>query len=152
MKADKELSGGCCKGVKSNLPAQSESIVYSKIMPPSKFAAIGVVNTILDCLTFFVLIYYGVAPIIANIVSFSVGALNSFILNASITFANRGSHFFSISHAARFFVVTIICLASSTIGLAVSLFLFPVVIAKAFSVALSFILGYALNSRYVFVV
>ena len=54
---------------------------------PGKFALVGVANTLLDCALFLVLVYLaGLRPAPANIISYSCGVLNSFVLNKHWTF------------------------------------------------------------------
>ena len=59
---------------------------------PSKFALVGVVNTVLDFALFMTLVYFaGLGPTSANIISYTCGILNSFVLNKHWTFKAAGN-------------------------------------------------------------
>lgn len=54
---------------------------------PVKFGIVGVANTLLDFALFMALVYLlGMRPTPANVISYSCGILNSFILNKHWTF------------------------------------------------------------------
>ena len=120
------------------------------LVRPSLFAAVGATNTAIDYAVFWALISFTpLSPVIANIVSFSLGAANSFVMNSLITFGDRKM----ISRrrsVQRFISVTLLGLALSTsiVGVAVQ-FVHPL-IAKLMSIVLSFALGYLVCSRLVF--
>jgi putative flippase GtrA len=60
----------------------------------AKFGSVGVVNTLLDLALYFVLTRWlglGNQPAVAKAISYSVGVLNSFLLNRVWTFEARGS-------------------------------------------------------------
>jgi len=56
-------------------------------LQPGKFALVGVANTLLDFALFLALVYLaGMRPVPANVISYSSGILNSFVLNKHWTF------------------------------------------------------------------
>ena len=56
------------------------------------FAIVGVSNTAVDFIIFWLLIQLSVHYIIANIVAYSMGMLNSYIWNNAITFRSNDRH------------------------------------------------------------
>ena len=118
---------------------------------PSIFAAIGAVNTAIDYMAFWALIsFFAVSPLIANIVSVSLSAANSFAMNSMITFRDRGNDISSRTRVKRFVVITLLCLAVSTAMVAIFVPIMHPLLAKSASIFVTFAVGYFLNSRFVF--
>ncbi|HIW31730.1 MAG TPA: GtrA family protein, partial [Candidatus Paenibacillus intestinavium] len=61
------------------------------------FAIVGVSNTVVDFIIFWLLIQLSVHYIIANIVAYSIGMLNSYIWNNAITFRSNDRHRYIIA-------------------------------------------------------
>ena len=121
-----------------------------RILRPAAFGAIGVLNTVIDFLAFWALL--GVMPaLLANVLSFSLGATNSFVLNSVVTFHDRRAEpRLSPRRALRFAIVTLGCLAFSSGTLLLLLHVLPVLYAKAVSILATFTAGYIFNDRIVF--
>jgi putative flippase GtrA len=127
------------------------------ILQPVRFAATGIVNTALDIAVFGALtIVFGWAPAWANLVSYSVGHVNSFLLNRCWTFkathvVDRGSTNRGWGpQFARFTAVNGMALALNTgtvWALTPSLGPMP---AKLVATLVSFVWGYLLSRRWVF--
>lgn len=92
----------------------------------SKFALVGVLNTVVDIAVYIGLIAISVHPVIANIAAFFVANLQSYFVNARFTFARNGAPAatsfsgygkYVLSHSVSLAVSTaIIALLASTIG------------------------------------
>jgi len=120
------------------------------LLRPATFGAIGVINTVIDFLFFWLLINL-MPPLVANVISFGVGATNSFVLNSVVTFHDRKAEpGLSPRRGLRFASVTLACLALSSGTLFLLLHFLPVLYAKAVSIIATFAAGYIFNDRLVF--
>ena len=121
-----------------------------RILRPAAFGAVGVLNTVIDFLAFWALL--DVMPaLLANVISFSLGATNSFVLNTVVTFHDRRAEpGLSPRRALRFASVTLGCLALSSGTLLLLLHVLPVLYAKAVSILATFAAGNIFNDRIVF--
>ncbi|OLP53252.1 hypothetical protein BJF92_00310 [Rhizobium rhizosphaerae] len=109
------------------------------------FAFVGVLNTAVDVLAFAGLVWLGLAPLLANLLSFSLGAVNSLVLNKSLTFRGTGARY-SLRLVARFAAVTALSLAVSQASLAAMIALgLSEIAAKLVSVVFTFAIGFGLN-------
>lgn len=79
-----------------------------------KFALVGLLNTGVDVAIFFLLTSLGVLYLAAQVVSYSCGAANSYLLNKVWTFRSCG---LSYSEVVRFTAVNLASLAISLISL-----------------------------------
>ena len=118
---------------------------------PSLFGVVGVLNTSVDVAMFWLLTAgLGTAPLPANIISFSSGATNSFLLNGHLTFGDRPGSKLASSRIMRFIAVTVLSLSVSSVSLGLALLLLPTLAAKMVSVASTMLINYLLISRVVF--
>jgi putative flippase GtrA len=112
---------------------------------------VGVINTAIDYVVFWILISFTpLSSVLANVISFSLGAANSFLMNSTITFGDPHTTHCNYESAWRFVAVVLLCLAISTAIVAVGeQFIHPLA-AKIISIVGTFTAGYLLNSRFVF--
>jgi putative flippase GtrA len=121
-----------------------------RILRPATFGAIGLLNTVIDFLVFWTLLDL-MPALLANVISFTVGATNSFVLNTLVTFHDRRANpKLSLQRALRFAGVTLGCLALSSGTLFLLLHVLPALYAKAVSIIATFAAGYIFNDRLVF--
>lgn len=124
---------------------------FSRVRAPVLFGLIGALNTGIDFATFLILVDAGLHPLVANTFSFSLGAANSYVLNAKFTFAVAGRRARSWRTIVRFVLVTFGTLAVSHgvvwTGLVLML---PPGPAKFVSVLATFGVGFVLNKLFVF--
>ncbi|WP_050180053.1 GtrA family protein [Domibacillus robiginosus] len=82
-----------------------------------KFGAVGVLNTAIDMLLFFTLWSIGVPYLLAQVVSYGAGMLNSFVWNRSWTFGVKERT--SAEEVSKFIVlnVTALCVSASLLFL-----------------------------------
>jgi putative flippase GtrA len=81
----------------------------------ARFAIVGVVNTGVDMALFFLLTWLGISYVPAQVVSYSGGTANSYLLNKVWTFRSSG---LSYSEVIRFIIINIASLALSVLCLA----------------------------------
>jgi putative flippase GtrA len=79
-----------------------------------KFSLVGLMNTAVDVAIFFLLIWIGIPYIVAQVVSYSCGATNSYLLNKVWTFRSSG---LSYAEIVRFTIVNLISLGISVVVL-----------------------------------
>lgn len=79
-----------------------------------KFSLVGVLNTGVDIAIFFILTWLGVPYLAAQIISYSSGAANSYLLNKVWTFRSCG---LSYAEMVRFAVVNLASLGISVAAL-----------------------------------
>jgi len=79
-----------------------------------KFSLVGLLNTGVDVAVFFLLTWLGVPYLTAQVVSYSCGAANSYLLNKMWTFRSSG---LSPAEIIRFAVVNLISLGISVVVL-----------------------------------
>ncbi|MEM1505365.1 GtrA family protein [Domibacillus sp. 8LH] len=77
-----------------------------------KFGIVGVLNTAIDMLIFFTLWSVGVPYLLAQVLSYSAGTLNSFVWNRSWTFKASGR--IHIEEITKFILLNVIALCMST--------------------------------------
>ncbi|MBC7962617.1 MAG: GtrA family protein [Steroidobacteraceae bacterium] len=79
-----------------------------------KFVLVGLLNTGIDVAFFFLLTWFGISFVVAQIVSYSCGASNSYLLNKIWTFRSSS---LSYGEIVRFTVVNLISLGISIVVL-----------------------------------
>jgi putative flippase GtrA len=79
-----------------------------------KFALVGLLNTGVDVAIFFLLTWIGIQYVAAQVVSYSCGAANSYLLNKVWTFRSCG---LSYAEIVRFTTVNLISLGISVVVL-----------------------------------
>lgn len=114
------------------------------------FAFVGVVNTAVDVVAFMALTWAGLHPLFANVISFSLGAINSLVLNKNLTFRDSGVRF-SRKLVLTFALATVLSLAVSQASLYGLLQVgLPELGAKLASVVFTFAVGFLFNKYLTF--
>lgn len=75
------------------------------------FALVGVMNTIISFVAYSCLVFINVPYLIANIISYLIGMLNSFILNKKFVFNKQGEN---KGYFIKFSIVNLITLSLQT--------------------------------------
>ena len=127
--------------------------VFSKmgILSMFKFSLVGVVNTTIDVTLFAVFVYvsrWSVLP--ANIVSYSSGILNSFVMNKVWTFQDQKPFSRSLRPFVLFVVINVSSLFLSTALVWLLAQYLSNLIAKLASVGVVFAWNYTLTRLFVF--
>ena len=76
-----------------------------------KFVVVGLANTLLSFLIFALLIHVGVYYVIAQVIAFLIGAIQSYVVNRYWTFSLPG---FSVTTLLRYLSAQLLVLALST--------------------------------------
>ncbi len=77
-----------------------------------RFCAVGVGNTALDLALFWILTLAGVSYLLAQVLSYSIGVANSYILNRKWTFQVKGT--MNLPEVVKFIMVNLLSLLAST--------------------------------------
>lgn len=113
-----------------------------------KFNIVGVANTLVDFAVFTLLSFFGLYFMIAQIISYSCGVVNSFVMNKYWTFAKKGMPVGS--EVMRFIFVNIISLGVSLIILYPLKPHFGLYGAKIIATLFSMLVNFAGNKLWVF--
>ncbi len=118
-----------------------------------RFCVVGVLNTAIDLGLFALLTRLaGLDPLVANILSFSAGAANSFLLNKYWTFGAGGGGREVATQATRFLVVTLLVLGIHE-GLLLLLHKqleLPDLPVKVLAIGIGVVVGYVFNKLWTF--
>lgn len=115
-----------------------------------KFGITGVINTAVDFVVFWLLSHFGINQYIAQVVSYSCGMANSYIINRSWTFKSKAG--FLGRQLCRFIAANILMLLLSLVVLfvATAAFSLPKLIAKLIATVFTMCGGFLLNRLWVF--
>ena len=117
----------------------------------ARYGAVGLLNTGIDVGLFFLLINFAhLGPIIANVISYSAGAANSFLINRYWTFSGRAASGSTAREAAIFAAVTLFGLGVSVVTIILVQPAAGVIAAKGAATALAFAATFWLNKRVTF--
>jgi putative flippase GtrA len=110
----------------------------------------GVANTAVDFLVFTVLSWSGIGIYLSQVLSYSAGMLNSYIVNRSWTFRSKGKFFGA--QMVRFIAVNLalLCLSLLVLRVATGTLGWQRLAAKLCATACTMVLGFLLNRLWVF--
>lgn len=117
----------------------------------ARFGAVGVGNVTTEFLVFGALLHAGIVPVAANALSFLCANVQSYVVNAHVTFRKDGARGpMSFTSYGRFFLAHCLSLAISTsfivfLGPHIGLF-----VAKAAAIGIGFAANYTMSSLFVF--
>jgi putative flippase GtrA len=115
------------------------------------FAAIGVVNTLVD-LVVFLLAYnlLAMALVPANVLAWLIAVSGSYVMNSFITFAAESGRQLRLRDYTTFLASGIAGLVANTTVLVIASYWMPVLAAKLTAVAASFLVNFSLSHFVVF--
>ena len=114
-----------------------------------KFSITGVMNTAVDFFVFTVLLWVGVGIYLAQVISYSAGMLNSYIINRKWTFNSKGK--FLSAQMIKFIAANLTLLCVSLVVLkTVTGFGLHELIAKLCATCVTMVLGFLVNRLWVF--
>ncbi len=116
-----------------------------------KFQVVGIINFFVDFGILSLLnLVLGMPIVLSNIISYSCGVVNSFLLNRYWTFKIKRK--FLSAHFVKFIFVNLISLGVNTLAMYIlaDLYLFPNIWAKLIATAFSFTVNFAGNKLLVF--
>ena len=130
------------------------------VLKAASFAAVGVVNSLIDFCVFWVLVqHFGVALIPANVTSWLVAITNSYVLNSRVTFARESGGQLRWRAYGTFIGAGIAGLLVNTATLLVAVSMMPRFIAdpvlqlaaaKLCAIMASFVVNFSLSNFVVF--
>ncbi|MFS8214462.1 GtrA family protein [Paenibacillus polymyxa] len=91
----------------------------AQLLPMIRFGIVGLVNTGVDYIIFMLLAWVGVPVIVAQIISYSCGTANSYILNSKWTFNKQLSNNTNKRQLPKFIVINLIVLGVTSLLLQV---------------------------------
>jgi len=115
------------------------------------FAAIGVVNTLVD-FGVFVLAYQlvGLPLVPANVVAWTVAVSGSYVMNSYITFAAESGRRLRPRAYGAFVISGLVGLFANTAVLVLASYVVPVLAAKALAIGVSFLVNFSISHLVVF--
>jgi putative flippase GtrA len=119
----------------------------------TRFATIGVINTLVDFGVFLFAINFLTSSLVAaNVLSWTIAVTGSYVMNSFITFAAESGRRLGWRTYAGFVGSGIAGLVANTATLliAAKLLLFPVVLAKVLAIGASFLVNFTLARFVVF--
>ncbi|WP_025720156.1 GtrA family protein [Paenibacillus sp. 1-18] len=119
------------------------------LLPIIRFGMVGLVNTGVDYIIFMLLAWAGVPVLIAQIVSYSCGTANSYILNSKWTFNKQRSNDTHKSQLPKFIAINLIVLGLTALLLQLlhTGTELPLALCKLIATAAGMIINY-IGSRY----
>jgi putative flippase GtrA len=116
-----------------------------------RFGGVGVANTITDLALFWVLIVAGLSPVVANVAAFFGANLQSYLVNARVTFRVDGRPAaVTLPGYLKFLAAHAMSLAVSTAMVALLAHRIGPLPAKAASIGFTFAWNYAATAAFVF--
>lgn len=117
----------------------------------ARFGAVGIANTATDFAVFFALAAIGTPALLANAAGFLVANLQSFVVNAHVTFRENGAPArLSVGRYVRFAAAHGLSLVVSTVLILLLADAIGPVRAKLSAVAVSLVANYFFSSKFVF--
>jgi len=156
------LSGHMASGSGNRLLERARNAVRDRALQVkvTSFACIGVVNTLIDFSLFsFAHLHLGLPIVVANVLSWTVAATGSYVMNSLITFAAESNRKLQARAYAAFLVAQLAGLFANTATVLIaSAFLTPligsypkaVLVAKALAIGASFLVNFSLSHFVVF--
>lgn len=123
-----------------------EDIIMEKLL---KFGLVGIFNTLITIISFWILLKFGMNYLIANTIAYSIGVANSYYWNKNWVFKpnNKGSSMFF-----KFLTVNLIVYAFNTLCLfiLVNKHTFNALIAQIFAIGFGMVINFVLNKIWTF--
>ncbi|KJD45268.1 GtrA family protein [Paenibacillus terrae] len=121
----------------------------AQILPMIRFGMVGLVNTGVDYIIFMLLVWAGVPVVLSQIISYSCGTANSYILNSKWTFNKQPAPDTHKRQLPKFIVINLIVLGLTSLLLQMlhSGTGLPLAVCKLIATASGMIINY-IGSRY----
>lgn len=120
-------------------------------MEPVKFAAVGLLNTLVDMATFWLLITWAQTPILlANTFAYGLGTLNSYTFNRIWTFRKVEAQASPLRQLPRFVSITLVGLGISNLTVWIAVMFVPPMWAKLLATGATFLWNYAASKKWVY--
>ncbi|WP_377863725.1 GtrA family protein [Bacillus sp. R86525] len=114
-----------------------------------KFSLVGIFNTLITIISYFILVKLGMNYLVANILSYLIGVANSYYWNKNWVFQSSGK---SLLIFTKFLTVNLIVLAFNTLSLFILVDKFSIneFIAQIFAISIGMIINFSLNKIWTF--
>jgi putative flippase GtrA len=114
-----------------------------------KFGLVGVVNTLISIACYILFVKLGMHYILANIISYMIGVVNSYYWNKKWVFQYKQNH---LSVFAKFIIVNLVvlCINTSSLFLFVHKFGLNQYLAQFMSTVLGMGINFILNKKWTF--
>jgi len=116
-----------------------------------KFIIIGIINTLVAYIVFLLLLNFKINYKVANILSYIIGMINSFLFNKKWTFQFSNKTTFSLVTKFVFVNLVSLSLGLLTIIFLVEVFDFTDYFAQLFSISVSVLINYFGQKKIVFI-
>ena len=115
------------------------------------FAAVGVVNTLVDFAVFAAAVKVFALPLVpANVLSWAVAVSGSYVMNTYTTFAAESGRQLQARAYGAFILSGIAGLIANTTALVLASYVLPVLLAKIVAIGVSFLVNFTLTHLVVF--
>ena len=115
------------------------------------FAAIGVVNTLVDFGLFALAVEVLGLPLVpANVLAWSIAVSGSYVMNSYTTFAAESGRELNLRAYGTFVASGIVGLIANTTALVLASYVVPVLLAKVIAIGVSFLVNFTLSHVVVF--
>ncbi len=125
---------------------EDEDIIMEKLL---KFSLVGIFNTLITIISYFILVKLGMNYLVANILSYLIGVANSYYWNKNWVFQSSGK---SLPIFIKFLTVNLIVLAFNTLSLFILVDKFSIneFIAQIFAISIGMMINFSLNKIWTF--
>jgi putative flippase GtrA len=131
--------------------AQSLLHNHSVLVKAARFAAVGIVNTIVDFSVFaFGYFYLGLPILIANACSWTIAVSGSYVMNSYFTFAAESGRELRFKQYAGFVASQVGGLVANSATVFVGSYFMPVLTAKVLAIGVTFAVNFSLSHFAVF--
>lgn len=121
------------------------------LVKAASFAAIGVVNTMIDAGLFFLALRYLTSSLVlANVLAWALAVSCSYVMNSFITFAAESGRELRLRDYARFVASGVAGLTANTLTLLLVATYAPVWVAKLAAIGAGFLVNFTLSHFVVF--
>lgn len=94
------------------------NIIFGKLKYVSRFSVVGIINTAIDFLMFTLSqSFFGLGYSISQIIGYSFGVLNSFVLNKKWTFHDKSANKKTFHELVQFVIVNLVSLSITIIAM-----------------------------------
>ena len=121
------------------------------VLKAMSFAAIGVINSLVDLALFLLALRYLTASLVAaNVMAWCVAVTGSYVMNSFITFAAESGRQLSVRAYLGFVASQLLGLIAATTTLVLAATMLPVLYAKLLAIGVSFLVNFSISHFVVF--
>ncbi len=119
-------------------------------MQAAKFLVVGGINTAIDFIVLYFLVYFGMPASNAKLISYPCGVINSYFMNRNWTFKQKQKK--SVMEVVKFILVNIIAYGvnAGIFNICITTFAINMFIANCIATLFSLVVNFAGNKLFVF--